>query len=75
MGISIPEPSRKLPTDLLPHKAEVADDTYDELVNLGKKNETFDSVVKKCIVAYKKMNKLRPDSKLGYKFWNMNQCI
>ncbi|MFL6318070.1 MAG: hypothetical protein ACJ72U_12805 [Nitrososphaeraceae archaeon] len=37
---------------------KVADDTYYELVDLGKKGETFDSVVKKCIAAYKKMNKL-----------------
>ena len=37
---------------------KVADDTYDELVNLGKKNETFDNVVKKCIAAYKKLHKL-----------------
>ena len=37
---------------------KIKDDTYKELTNLGKKNETYDDIIKKCMTAYKKLNKL-----------------
>lgn len=33
---------------------KVQDDTYTELTALGSKNETYDAIIKKCIIAYKK---------------------
>lgn len=33
---------------------KVQDDTYEELTELGSKNETYDDIIKKCIAAYKK---------------------
>lgn len=33
---------------------KLKDDTYEELTNLAKKNETYDDIIKKCIQAYKK---------------------
>lgn len=37
---------------------KVQDNTYEELTSLGKKNETYDEIIQKCIQAYKKMNKI-----------------
>jgi 5-methylcytosine-specific restriction endonuclease McrA len=32
---------------------KIQDDTYNELTELGEKNETFDDIIKKCVKAYK----------------------
>ena len=32
---------------------KIQDDTYNELSELGEKNETFDDIIKKCVKAYK----------------------
>jgi predicted CopG family antitoxin len=37
----------------LTKQIKVQDDTYKELTELGKKNETFDDIIKKCVKAYK----------------------
>jgi len=42
----------------VPKQIKVRDETYHELTSLGKKNETYDHIIQKCIQAYKKMNKL-----------------
>ena len=42
----------------MPRQIKVKDETYDELTSLGKKNETYDDIIQKCIQAYKKVNKL-----------------
>ncbi|MGA7898842.1 MAG: hypothetical protein WCA39_08280 [Nitrososphaeraceae archaeon] len=42
----------------MPRQIKVKDETYDELTSLGKKNETYDDIIQKCIEAYKKVNKL-----------------
>jgi predicted CopG family antitoxin len=42
----------------MPKQIKVKDETYDELTSLGKKNETYDDIIQKCIEAYKKVNKL-----------------
>jgi predicted CopG family antitoxin len=36
----------------------IDDDVHAELGELGKKNESYNDVVKKCISAYKKLNKI-----------------
>jgi predicted CopG family antitoxin len=33
---------------------KVADNTYDKLVELGKKGETFDSIVRRCIESHER---------------------
>jgi predicted CopG family antitoxin len=42
----------------MPKQIKVKAETYEELTNLGKKNETYDDIIQKCIQAYKKVNKL-----------------
>jgi predicted CopG family antitoxin len=42
----------------VPRQIKVKDETYEELTSLGKKNETYDDIIQKCIQAYKKVNKL-----------------
>ncbi|MGC2596861.1 MAG: hypothetical protein WA395_01865 [Nitrososphaeraceae archaeon] len=42
----------------MPRQIKVKDETYDELTSLGKKNETYDDIIQKCIQGYKKVNKL-----------------
>ena len=36
---------------------KVQNDTYNELSELGEKNETFDDIIKKCVKAYKEKGK------------------
>jgi osmotically-inducible protein OsmY len=57
--------TKRLPTamdiqdlEAVARQIKVQDDTYDELVKLGKKNETFDTIIKNCIKSYKKEHRL-----------------
>ena len=36
---------------------KIQDDAYNELSELGEKNETFDDIIKKCVKAYKEKGK------------------
>ncbi len=36
----------------------ISDDTHKELVKLGVYGETIDDIIRKCIEAYKKQNKI-----------------
>jgi predicted CopG family antitoxin len=42
----------------LAKQIKIKDDTYEELTELGRKNETYDAIIKKCMQAYKKLNKI-----------------
>jgi predicted CopG family antitoxin len=42
----------------VPKQIKVQDNTYRELKDLGKKGDTYDDIIQKCIQAYKKANKL-----------------
>lgn len=37
----------------LTKQIKMQDDTYDQLINIGKKNETFYDIIEKCVKAYK----------------------
>lgn len=41
----------------LVRQIKVQDQTYEELTTLGKKNETYDDIIRKCIHAYKRGTK------------------
>ena len=45
--------SRWFSFDQLTKQIKVQDDTYEELTSIGKKNETFDDIIKKCVKAYR----------------------
>ena len=38
----------------LPKQVKLRDDTYDELTALGRKNETYDDIVRRLLDVYKK---------------------
>jgi predicted CopG family antitoxin len=38
----------------LTKQIKIQDDTYEELTDLRKKNETYDQIIRKCIESYKR---------------------
>ena len=49
---------------------KVQDDTYEELTSLGKKNETYDDIIKRCIQSYKRELAKEQKKKRNEKKWN-----
>jgi len=38
----------------LTKQVKIQDSTYEELTNLGRKNETYDQIIRKCIESHKR---------------------
>ena len=43
----------------LTKQIKVQDETYDRLTNLGRKNETYDDIINRCIDSHEELSKIK----------------